>query len=59
VKRAPVAVLDLTIADLISKGKKLTRDDTSAYKVTEDDVENLTNQALPALEALKGKGHAK
>jgi hypothetical protein len=59
VKRAPAAVLDLTIADLMPKDPKPTRDDTSVYKVTEKDIETLTAQALPALEALTGKGHTK
>ena len=58
VKRNPVAVLDMTIADLMPKDPKPTRDDTSAYKVTDKDIETLTNQALPALEALMGERHA-
>ena len=53
-KREPIAVLDLTIADLLGEDTKLTKDETSAYKITETDVETLTNQALPALEALTG-----
>ncbi|MBN1778071.1 MAG: flavodoxin family protein [Clostridiales bacterium] len=59
VKRAPLAVLDMTIADLMPKDENPTREDTSAYRITEEDVETLTNQALPALEALVGKGQAK
>lgn len=56
VKRAPMAVIDLTIADLMPKEPKPTRDDTSKYAITEKDVETLTNQALPALEALTRRG---
>lgn len=58
-KRDPAAVLDMLIADLLPKEPKPTRDDTSAYKLTEKDIESLTNQALPKLETLTGKGHAK
>ena len=52
VKHAPLAVLDLTIADLHFQGANPTRDDTSRYQITKEDIEALTDQALPALEAL-------
>ncbi|HPJ02812.1 MAG TPA: NAD(P)H-dependent oxidoreductase [Candidatus Limiplasma sp.] len=59
VKRTPLAVLDLTIADLKFKGASPTRDDTSRYQITEEDIQVLTDLALPALDVLTGKGQVK
>ena len=58
VKRAPAAVADLHIADLLPGEPKPTRDDTSAYKLTETDVETLTQKALQVLTAALGKEDA-
>ena len=59
VKHAPLTVLDLTIADLKFKGANPTRDDTSRYRITEEDILVLNDQALPALDVLTGKGQVK
>jgi multimeric flavodoxin WrbA len=48
--KQPAAVVDLHIADLLPSEPKPTRDDTSAYRVTGEDVKNLTNQAVNALQ---------
>ena len=50
--RAPVAVVDLHVADLLPREPKPTRETTSAYKLTEADIVKL---AAKAVEALKGK----
>jgi len=47
--REPAAVVDLHIADLLPREPKPERKDTSAYKVTEGDVEHLTGKVLAAL----------
>jgi hypothetical protein len=50
--RAPAIVVDLHIADLLPREPKPTRETTSAYKLTEADIEKL---AAKTVEALKGK----
>lgn len=50
--RAPAAVVDLHIADLLPREPKPTRGTTSAYKLNEADLEKL---AAKAAAALKGK----
>ena len=56
VKRAPLAVLDMTIADLMQKEPKPTRDDTSAYKITVEDVENPDEPSPARTGSADGKG---
>lgn len=54
--KAPAAVVDLHIADLLPREPKPQRKDTSAYRVTERDVGSLTGKVLAALaEAGVGK----
>ena len=55
VKREPAVVIDLLIADLLPRDPKPRREDTSDYKLTEEDVKNLTQQAVNKLETLTGK----
>ena len=47
--RAPKALVDMHIADLLPKEPVPTREMTSAYKVTEDDVKALTKTAVEKL----------
>ena len=59
VKRDAAAVADLHIADLLPKEPAPTRETTSAYKLTPNDVETLTKQALSRLRAVLGEEDAK
>lgn len=47
--KEPVAVVDLHIADLLPPQPKPTRKETSGYRVTEKDVEHLTERIEAAL----------
>ena len=47
--RAPAAVIDLHIADLLPSDPPPTRDDTSNYKVTNADVTKLTEMIVSAV----------
>jgi len=47
--KEPVAVIDQHIADLLPQEPKPTRDDTSAYRITEQDAKKLTDTAIAAL----------
>jgi hypothetical protein len=56
IKRDPAVVIDLLIAGLLPKEPKPRREDTSAYKLTEEDVAALTEKALSKLEVLTKEG---
>lgn len=58
VKRAPAAVLDLHIADLLPREPKPTRETTSVYRLTPEDVQTLTEQALKKLKGFADKEQA-
>lgn len=47
--RKPAALIDLHIADFLPPEPKPTRDDTSAYQLTEDNVKHLTDTIVAAL----------
>jgi multimeric flavodoxin WrbA len=47
--KAPVAVIDLHIADLMSQDSQPTREDISQYKITDEDIEKLAQQAISQL----------
>jgi flavodoxin len=47
--KEPACLIDLHIADLLPSEPKPTRDDTMAYRITEQDVQDLTNQILEKL----------
>ena len=57
-KRAPKAVVDLHIADMLPKDPKPTRETTSVYRLTPEDVETLTGQALKTLKDFASKEQA-
>ena len=46
----PTTLIDLHIADLLPPEPKPTRDDTSAYRLTERDVQHLTDTIVATLE---------
>ncbi|MBN1873616.1 MAG: hypothetical protein JXA33_05255 [Anaerolineae bacterium] len=48
--KEPVALIDLHIADLLPPEPKPTRDDTSAYRLTENDVKHLTDTIVATLD---------
>jgi hypothetical protein len=48
--KEPVCLIDLHIADLLPSEPKPTRDDTMAYRITERDVEHLTDTAIATLQ---------
>lgn len=48
--KKPTAVIDLHIADLLPSDPKPTRDDTSAYRLNNEDVRNLTNKIVKTLQ---------
>ncbi|MBN2003527.1 MAG: hypothetical protein JXA21_09250 [Anaerolineae bacterium] len=48
----PDALIDLHIADLLPPEPKPTRDDTSAYRLTADDVKHLTDKVVAALDGI-------
>ena len=50
-RKRPAAVLDLHIADLLPREPRPTRDDTSAYRVSDEDVEVLTDRVVEGLRA--------
>lgn len=50
--REPAALVDLHIAELLPRDPKPTRDDTSAYKLTETDIKSLSARVIASL---KGK----
>jgi hypothetical protein len=49
--KAPVGVIDLHIADLLPQEPKPTRDDTSAYRITESDKKQLTDTIVASLKS--------
>ncbi len=58
VKRAPAAVIDFHIADMLPNDPKPTREITSAYRLTPEDVKTLTGQALKTLKDFADKEQA-
>jgi flavodoxin len=48
--KAPTTLIDLHIADLLPPEPKPTRDDTSAYRLTERDVQHLTDTIVATLD---------
>ena len=55
VKREPAAVVDLHIADLLPGEPRPKREDTSAYQLSPEDVQNLTAQVLEKLKGFAGE----
>lgn len=49
VGREPIALIDLHIADLLPAGSQAVRKDTSAYRLTNEDVKKLTHTAVTAV----------
>jgi flavodoxin len=47
------AVIDLHIADLLPSDPKPTRQDTSAYRLNEQDIQNLTGKAMKEIHKIK------
>jgi len=47
--KEPVCLVDLHIADLLPAAPKPTREDTSAYRITESDVKHLTDTIVATL----------
>ncbi|MCK4356593.1 NAD(P)H-dependent oxidoreductase [Candidatus Bipolaricaulota bacterium] len=50
VGKEPVAVIDLHIADLLPSDPKPTREDTSSYRLTDEDVRTLADKIVQTLE---------
>jgi flavodoxin len=48
-KKEPVSVIDLHIADLLPPEPKPIRKDTSAYRISKDDIQNLTDTVVATL----------
>ena len=48
--KEPACLIDLHIADLLPSEPKPTRDDTSAYRITERDVKHLTDTIVTTLQ---------
>jgi hypothetical protein len=48
--KEPVALVDLYIANLLPPEPKPTRDDTSAYRLTESDLKYLTDTVVATLD---------
>jgi hypothetical protein len=48
--KEPVCLIDLHIADLLPPEPKPTREDTSAYRITERDVKSLTDTIVTILQ---------
>lgn len=48
--KQPAAVIDLHIADLLPSDPKPTRDDTSAYRLNDEDVKSLTGKIVKTLQ---------
>lgn len=49
VGREPVALINMYIADLLPPNPKPTRKDTTAYRLNETDIKNLTNTVVKSL----------
>jgi hypothetical protein len=49
VGKEPTAVIDLHIADLLPSDPKPTREDTSAYRLNDEDVRSLTDKIVKTL----------
>lgn len=50
--KKPAAVIDLHIADLLPSDPKPTRQDTSAYRLNEQDVQSLTGKAVEEIQKI-------
>lgn len=55
VGKEPVALIDLHIADLLPSDPKPTREITSAYRLNDEDVRNLTNKIVKTLQEAMAK----
>jgi hypothetical protein len=53
-KKNPVSVIDLHIADLLPKTKKLKTSDTGAYRISKDDARRLTATVVTELRKVIG-----
>ncbi len=51
--KKPASVIDLHIADLLPSDPKPTRQDTSAYRLNEQDIQNLTGKAVKEIHKIK------
>jgi len=51
--KKPTAVIDLHIADLLPSDPKPTRQDTSVYRLNEQDIRNLTGRAVKEIQKIK------
>ena len=47
--KKPAAVIDLHIADLLPSDPKPTREDTSSYRINDEDVRSLTSKIVKSL----------
>lgn len=50
--KEPAKLIDLAIADLLPPGSKPTRKDTMNYRLTENDLKDLTNKVVKTLNEL-------
>lgn len=50
VGKKPTKLIELHIADLLPPEPKPTRDDTMKYKLTDEDIKNLTSKVLRILQ---------
>ena len=55
VGKKPAAIIDLHIADLLPSDPKPTRDDTSTYRLNDEDVRSLTNKIVKTLQEAMAK----
>ena len=53
--KKPAAVIDLHIADLLPSDPKPTRQDTSAYRLNEQDIRNLTGRVVKEIKDLRAE----
>jgi len=47
--KKPAAVIDVHIAEILPSNPKPTREDTSSYRLNEEDIERLTERIFPPL----------
>ena len=55
VGKEPVAVIDLHIVDLLPSDPKPTREDTSSYRLKDEDVRSLTDKVVKTLKEAMAK----
>ena len=55
VGKKPAAIIDLHIVDLLPSDPKPTREDTSSYRLNDEDVRSLTNKIVKTLQEAMAK----